>query len=703
MTTESIPDRGPLVLLADDDATTRLLSTSVLRSAGFEVVAVEDGTSALRALSERDPGIVMLDVEMPGLDGFEVCRAIRRGERHRDVPVVMLTGCDDAESVDRAYDAGATDFITKPVTWAMLPHRLRHLIQSNDHLAALRASEQRNRALLAAFPDWIFIVGDDGVIIEDLSQADAVQLRNCAGSRLADLLPAETAIQAHECLRATLSQRLTQSYEYDSPADGRSFEGRMVFHTDRSVLNIVRDITSRKRAEARIQHLAYYDQLTGLPNRQQFLRELRRAIRQTRRTGRLVAVVYIDLDQFKRINDTLGHTVGDALLKSVSTRLEGCLRAGDHVARAELPSGCAVQIARLGGDEFVALITDVKARTDVDVVAQRVLDALSAPFTHEDRRLVITPSIGIAVYPEHGRAVEQLLMNADAAMYQAKAAGRNRLCFYSSDMNAQSLQRLELEGDLRQAVADGALQLYYQPKVDLATGQFVGVEALLRWHHARRGWVSPAEFVPLAEETGLMTGIGNWVLETACRQVKAWEQAGVHMPHVAVNVSGQQFMQGAIRDSVLRKVWEAGIRPEAVELEITESLMLEDAESNVECMRLLSEAGFSLAVDDFGTGYSSLSYLKKFPIDVLKIDRTFVRDLHTDPDDAAICAAILAMAHKLGLRVVAEGVENEEQLDFLKRNGCDMAQGFLLGRPMPAAELTPLLLGRGAITERRQA
>ena len=269
---ESQPDRGPLVLLADDDVTTRLLSESVLRSAGFEVVAAEDGTSALRTLSERDPAIVMLDVEMPGLNGFEVCRTIRGGERHRDVPIVMLTGCDDAESVDRAYDVGATDFITKPVTWAMLPHRLRHLIQSSDHLAALRASEQRNRALLSAFPDRIFVVDEDGVIIEDLSRVDSAGSRHSAGSRLADLLPADAVIQAHECLQATLSQRQTQSYEYDCPDAGRSFEGRMVFHTDRSVLNIVRDITSRKRAEARIHHLAFFDQLTGLPNRQQFLR-----------------------------------------------------------------------------------------------------------------------------------------------------------------------------------------------------------------------------------------------------------------------------------------------------------------------------------------------------------------------------------------------------------------------------------------------
>ena len=410
-------------------------------------------------------------------------------------------------------------------------------------------------------------------------------------------------------------------------------------------------------------------------------------IRRTRRSDRHVAVLYIDLDQFKRINDTLGHSVGDALLKSVGARLESSVRASDFVARVLPEDGQAVHFARLGGDEFVALITGARSHEEIDGVAARILETLGAPFRYEEHQLVVTPSIGVAVYPEHGRAVEDLLMHADAAMYQAKAAGPNRRCFYSSTMTARSLERLELENDLRVALAGGTLQLYYQPKIAVASGRIHGVEALLRWHHPERGWIAPSQFIPLAEETGLIARLGEFVLECACRQVRAWELAGLGVPHVAVNVSSQQFAQGAICDVALRKVWEAGIRPEAIQLEITESLMLQDVDENIGILRRLREAGFSLAVDDFGTGYSSLSYLKKFPIDALKIDRSFVCDLHTDHDDAAICAAILAMAHELGLEVVAEGVENEEQLDFLRRHHCDVVQGYLTGVPLPAAEV----------------
>ncbi|MFO1399823.1 MAG: EAL domain-containing protein [Steroidobacteraceae bacterium] len=675
----------PLVLLADDDPASRLLTESALDGAGFEVRSAADGHAALAELEHCTPALVLLDVEMPGLDGFAACAAIRASGRHRDVPIVMLTGHDDAESVDRAYALGATDFISKPIIWATLPHRLRHLIAAAAHLGALRASEQRNRALLAALPDRTYVVDRHGIVIEDLGRAEGAA--GFTGCRLEQVLSVDGARQAREVLHATLATRVPQSLEHEESADGRAFESRMVPHGEDAVLVIVRDITNRRRSEARIQHLAYFDQLTGLPNRQQFVRELRRAIRQTRRSDRHVAVLYIDLDQFKRINDTLGHSVGDALLKSVGARLESSVRASDFVARVLPADGQAVHFARLGGDEFVALITGARSHEEVDGVATRILETLGAPFRYEEHQLVVTPSIGVAIYPEHGRAVEDLLMHADAAMYQAKAAGRNRRCFYSSTMTARSLERLELENDLRVALAGGALQLYYQPKVAVASGRIHGVEALLRWHHPARGWIAPSQFIPLAEETGLITRLGEFVLERACRQVRAWELGGLGVPHVAVNVSSQQFAQGAICDVALRKVWEAGIRPEAIQLEITETLMLQDVDENIGILRRLREAGFSLAVDDFGTGYSSLSYLKKFPIDALKIDRSFVCNLHTDHDDAAICAAILAMAHELGLEVVAEGVENEEQLDFLRSHHCDVVQGYLTGVPLPADEV----------------
>jgi diguanylate cyclase (GGDEF)-like protein/PAS domain S-box-containing protein len=688
LNTGAASDDKPRVLVADDDAGARLVTESVLQSAGFEVATAGNGHEALAEFERQTPSLVMLDVEMPGLDGFGVCKAIRASEKGRDLPIIMVTGLDDTESVNRAFELGATDFISKPITWAMLPHRLRHVLSASQDVLALRRSEQRNRALLAAFPDMIFVVDDQGVVAEDLSGAGSggATRRRLTGQRLEDFLPADAARLAREHIHLALATRSVQTYEHSLPSDGRSFESRLVLHTEKSVLAIIRDISDRKRSEARIQHLAYYDQLTGLPNRQQFVRELRRAIRQGRRKSRCVAVLYIDLDQFKRINDTLGHTIGDALLKSVGQRLETCVRPADYVARADLKGDDGVRIARLGGDEFVALISDVGGTEEVGHVAERIREALAAPFAYDAHSFVVTPSIGIAVYPEHGRTIEELLMNADTAMYQAKAAGRNAYRFYSSTMNARSLERLELENELRVAITNGSLMLHYQPKVELPSGKIIGAEALLRWQHPERGWIPPSEFIPVAEETGLISALGEWVMEAACKQLKAWESEGLEHLHVAVNVSGQQFVQGAILDLALRKVWEAGIRPDRLELEITESLILQDVEDNIETLRALSDAGFGLAIDDFGTGYSSLSYLKKFPIDSLKIDRSFVRDLHSDRDDAAICAAILAMAHELGLKVVAEGIELEEQLDFLKRHGCDMAQGYLLGRPMPAAD-----------------
>ena len=686
-----LPPAGRLVLLADDDAGARLMTETVLQAAGFEVVAVADGQAALDVSQQRMPALVMLDVEMPGMDGFETCLAMRSQRALTDIPIVMVTGLDDVASVNRAYAIGATDFITKPINWATLPHRLSHLVRASAGLAALRESEQRNRALLSAFPDGIYIVNRDGRILEDLSHSDHKQGRRFTGRLLAELMPDSIARLAEGTLKETLATRVSQSYEFDWDVDGRSFETRMVFHSEHAVMAIVRDITRRKRSEARIHHLAFYDQLTGLPNRQQFVRSLRRSIREARTQEQRLAVLYIDLDQFKRINDTLGHTVGDALLRSVGSRLESCVRAADHVAPAEVLANGGVEIARLGGDEFVALITNIRDESGVHAIARRICELLSVPFTHERHQFVVTPSIGIALYPDDGISIEELLMNADTAMYQAKAGGRNRVCVYSRDMSERSLDRLELESELRRALSEGGLSLHYQPKLSLRTMRIVGVEALLRWQHPQRGWISPAEIIPVAEQAGLMPQLGEWVLQSACRQAKLWENEGLGSLQVAVNVSGQQFAQGAILEMALRTVWDAGIRPERIELEITESLILDDADANIQMLRSLSEAGFSLAIDDFGTGYSSLSYLKRFPVDSLKIDRSFVRDLHCDRDDATICAAILAMAHELGLKVVAEGVENEQQLEFLRRHGCDLVQGFLFSKPVPPADIASLV------------
>ena len=687
--------RKPRVLLADDDPTARLLSESCLSSAGFVVQTVANGQEALLAFRQQRPDLVVLDVEMPVLDGFAACRAIRTEDHERPIPIVMLTGMDDTASLNQAFDAGANDFICKPVHWATLPHRLRYVLRSSENLLALADSERNTQALLRALPDRILVVDSDGLAHEGfrpVTARDGTQVVRQPITTLGTLFPGDSARVAHEHLAKALASRVATAFDYDATQEKKSFEVRMVPHSRDSAIAIVRDITERKAADARIHQLAFYDPLTGLPNRQQMVRDLRRALESAERSGRSVAVLYIDLDQFKRINDTLGHTIGDSLLKYVAKRLVSSVRSSDYIARAATTGAGPVGLARLGGDEFVALMPNVKEESDVTALAERMMAVLRKPFMLDAHQLVVTPSVGIAIAPQHGRDIEALLMNADTAMYQAKAAGRNRYRLYSGTMNARSLERLEIESELRAAIASDGLALHYQPKVSLTSGLVVGVEALLRWHHAERGWIGPAQFIPIAEETGLIVSLGDWVIRTACQQLRQWNTGPLADLNVAINVSGQQFAQVGFLDVLLRHIWEHGIRPNRLELEITESMLLQDVEENISLLKAIKEAGLGISVDDFGTGYSSLSYLQRLPIDAIKIDRSFVQNLHSRRDDAAICAAILAMAQELGLKVVAEGVELAEQLDFLRQHRCDFAQGYLLGRPMPAEDLRRIVL-----------
>jgi len=676
-------DKRPVVLVVDDDPTVCLLSQQTLQSAGFDVVCAGDGQEALEKFAAVSPDIVMLDVEMPGMDGFTVCRDLRSRPVGERVPVIMVTAHDDSASVNRAIAAGAQDFVNKPIPWTVLPHRIRNVLRARQALDELRDSERRNRVLLKAIPDQIHIVNGDGELVEYLSDAP---IPLTVGEPLESFLPSEAAVEARDYIHRALTTGEIQTYEHDLGEDRGQFETRLIAQHDDTVLAIVRNITDRKLAEARVHQLAYHDNLTGLPNRQHFSNRLRRAIRSARKTDQMLATLYIDLDRFKRINDTLGHRVGDALLKAVAKRLDHCVRNEDSVARVDSPESDEVRLARLGGDEFVVLIDGIDHENQVDAVAMRIRDSLLAPFKYEGHQFVVTPSIGIALYPRDGEDIDDLLMHADMAMYEVKASGRNSHRFYADKMNLRSVERLDLENELQKAISQGAFQVHYQPKIELSTSKIVGVEALLRWQHAERGWISPVQFVPIAEETGLIVELGEWVVRQACEQVRAWERKGINDVSIAINVSSRQFCRGDLLDAVLRIVWETGVRPQSLELEITESMLMRDVAETKAALLAFKEAGLRISVDDFGTGYSSLSYLKQFPLDALKIDRSFVQDLHRNRDDAAICAAILAMAKELELSVVAEGVELEEQLSFLRRHQCDQAQGFLFGKPLTAVE-----------------
>ncbi len=438
------------------------------------------------------------------------------------------------------------------------------------------------------------------------------------------------------------------------------------------------DITERRVAEKRIRHLAYYDALTGLPNRALFHDRLGKALASARRRREEVALLFLDLDRFKTINDSLGHSIGDHLLNECAERLKKWAREQDTVAR-------------LGGDEFVVILTALKDTTDAAVAASRIMKAMSAEFVVQDHLLSVTCSLGISVFPDHGTDGEALLKNADAAMYCAKENGRNNFQFFTQDMNLRAVERMTLENDLRLALEKKGLFLVYQPQWGVATGKITGAEALLRWQHPRLGIVPPDKFIPIAENSGLIIPLGEWVLKTACAQVRQWQEAGLPPLPVAVNVSAVQFRQKGFPALIRQVLQETGLPAQYLELELTESLLLSSADVTLSVLRELKEMGVKLSIDDFGTGYSSLSYLKHLPVYKLKIDRSFVRDIAVDPDDAAITGTIINMAKSLNLKVIAEGVENEEQMSFLRQHNCDEVQGYYFGRPLAAADFAEKL------------
>ena len=676
----------PLVLVADDDGTHRRVIREVLERAGFVVETAENGQIALQMFAEVQPDVVLLDVEMPELDGFEVCKRIRAQETLRETPIFIITGREDEEAVERAYSLGATDFLNKPIGLTVLPHRIRYVLRTSTSLNDLTG-------LIRAIPDLIFVVNKDGDVQEGLSRGDAThtqQIQALSRASKVNFYPCENDETARACIERALETGKTQVYEHELEALDVHLETRFVTRDQNTVLAIVRDITERKESEDRIFNLAYFDELTALPNRQLFGQSLERTIDKARRDDEQFAVLFVDLDRFKRINDTLGHSVGDELLKEVAQRLESCTRSTDSVSIIGALEE-EVQLARLGGDEFVIQLYGIETDEIVATIASRIISVLTPPFSCEGHQFVVTPSIGIAMYPQDGTTAEELLMNADSAMYRAKFAGRNNYQFFSETMRSKSLHRLDLENEIRKALDADQFELYYQPKADAESWTLVGAEALLRWHHPERGVISPAEFIPIAEETGLIVPIGQWVLKEACKQAKIWSNLPFGDIAVAVNISSHQFQSDSLIDDVLGAALSAGIEPAALELEITESVLLQDAENTLVALNTLKRAGIALSVDDFGTGYSSLSYLKRFPIDTLKIDRSFVKDIHVDQDDAAICAAILAMARQLGLNVVAEGVETKEQLEFLRHHGCNQIQGFLCSKPLSAQQFNVLL------------
>jgi diguanylate cyclase (GGDEF)-like protein/PAS domain S-box-containing protein len=693
--TQSDLEREPaLILVVDDEKLTRLLERSALEQAGFVVEEAENGATALSAFERLKPDAVLLDVMMPELDGFSACARMRKLPGGDLTPVFIVTGLDDLESISRAYEAGATDFIAKPINWGVLGHHVRYMLRAARGLLRLKLSEAKNQALLNAIPDLMFRINKEGIFLEAKGSKEVVYSlppQELVGKRLDEVLPRDVAQKTSSHVTRAFQTGETQLFVYELQTGDVThyYEARIVVSGEEEVLAIVRDVTERIRAEEQILRLAHYDSLTGLPNRLLFKDRLSQAMANAQRYGRKVAVMFLDLDHFKRINDTLGHNFGDLLLQRVGDRLMTCVRSTDSIARM-VPEETKPTVARMGGDEFILMLSNIKQVQHVAIVAQRILNGLSQPFVVGTQEIYTSVSIGITIYPIDSEDPETLLKYADTAMYQAKEKGRNNYQFYTGSMNVAAVERFTTENQLRRALARNEFQLYYQAQVDIRRRKVVGVEALVRWVHPEKGLVSPLSFIPLAEETGLIVPIGQWILRTACAQNQIWQKAGFAPVRMTVNISSVQFREKNFVENVVRTLADIGLDPQHLELELTEGVVMENVETTLATLHALKERGIQLAIDDFGTGYSSLSYLKRFPIHTLKIDRSFVKDLDRDPNAAAIGKSIIGLAHNLSLQVVAEGVETEQQMEFLQKCGCDHMQGYLFHMPEPAERLTQI-------------
>jgi diguanylate cyclase (GGDEF)-like protein/PAS domain S-box-containing protein len=756
-----------LVLLVDDSPTQRQHTARALEDAGFRVQLAADGREALEQVRRWQPDVILSDVLMPVMDGFALCRELRRDPAFARVPLVLHTSTFvDPRDEQFALALGATCFVLKPANPAEIvehvrealdagscapPHmpvlatddgafvrgyteRLatkleqnvaeleaanRHLRRQNqeiatarDHLVQLLAERERAEArrarlaaILEATTDFVATADEAGWLLYLNSSAramlgisDSADVLNVA---LADVFPAwAQSLVLGQAIPAAVQDGTWSGETAILQQDGREIAVSLVLiahqasqGTGAVISLIARDITERKALEDQLTHQAFHDPLTALPNRALLMERLQHVLTRATRHEEAGAVLFLDLDRFKVVNDSLGHTAGDQLLIAVSERLTTCIRSTEMPARINGKPPILSTVARLGGDEFAILLEDLQSINDAARVAEHITEQLCDPFHIAGQELFVTASIGLVLStPEYHRP-EDLLRDADVAMYRAKNRGRACYEIFDPSMNLRAMERLQLETGLRHALERGELRVYYQPKVSLATGRIVATEALVRWERPEHGLMAPSEFVPLAEETGMILAIGEWVLQEACRQTRLWQAAYPTEPPLstAINLSARQFQHPDLVDQVKRVLNETGLEPSCLNLEITESVAMEDAEAAICELGRLQGLGIQLDIDDFGTGYSSLSYLKRFPVNTLKIDRTFVSGLGEDTGDSAIVRATITLGHTLGMQVTAEGIETAAQLDQLRALGCDLGQGYFFARPLSSIEMEVLL------------
>lgn len=689
-------DQSYLVHIVDDDKTIRQILSLAMAKAGFFTAESKNGRDAVHDFQSLLPDVILLDVIMPDMDGFEVCARIRQLPGGERVPIIMVTGQDDYQSITRAFTSGATDFVVKPINTLLLSYKIRYVIRANQAIKdlsirdVLLASAQE----IAHLTNWEWRLLDDTLVwgegmcrLLGLKEEDAPKTY----TDFLNLIYPDDRAGVAKVIEQALAQKGNILFEHRLlNVDGVELvflqEGKLLCGNDGTPTNILftcQDITKTKIDEQKIKFLAYYDRLTGLPNRFLFKEHLAKALANCKRSGLFLSVLFLDIDSFRVVNDTFGREVGDIILQLIARRLHECLRGSDLTG-----SVSANEItARFGGDEFGIILEGLRDMADAAIVARRIIDALTKVIVLDDNEIFLNCRLGLSVYPDDGDTVEALMKNADSALSCVKDGERNSYQFYTAELNTKAFARFALERSLRRAVEKEEFILVYQPQVRLSTGKVAGVEALIRWVHPELGVVSPLDFITLAEDTGLIVPIGEWVMRTAFAQCKRWDEAGYGVK-VAVNLSAGQFKDANLLAMVRRLLDEAGVRPELIELEITESMLMDNVDGSIDRLDSLNQYGCRLSIDDFGTGYSSLNYLKRFPVHVLKIDRSFVNDLATSADDAMIVKAIVTLAHNLNLEVVAEGVENREHLTYLSYLDCDYIQGYLVSKPVPAEQVT---------------
>jgi len=706
------------ILIVDDQIVVREAYGQILEGAGLVVCTADCYDQAITLLDDSID-LALIDIQLPEQSGLDILTYIRT--EYPDCPVIMMSSHANKENTIEALRQGAVDFLEKPVNPHALVHSIQHwldfrsLQQENQRLQDFEAVHRRlkqNKAQIRVASERLnFLLKSTAAVIyaSDITDQYTITYISENIERLCGF-DAKSFIDdpafRMKCVHPDDLERVRHGLEYGLKQGSSSFEYR-IQHKDghyfwvgdevrleknasgeHELLGFITDITKRKQIEKRLEHLSYYDTLTELPNRRLFSDRLEQALELAKREKHPLALLFLDLDRFKSINDSMGHACGDQVLKESARRLSSLLRSSDSSAR-------------MGGDEFAVLLPDSDSNNALRV-AKKISDELQKPHLLNEQKIVLGVSVGIAIFPEDGDSPARLLMHADTAMYHAKN-NTSHIHYYSSNMEEESRNQLTMEQDLAMASDENQLKLYfqsqhgiskdsktspfplyYQTKNLLNDSSIIGVESLIRWQHPELGFISPAAFIPLAEKTGLIRPITHWVLAEAGRQAMVWEKSGIRPGKIAVNISAVQLMQQGLAEEILSHIRETGAKPEWIEIEVTETAAMRNPELAISIMRQLVEAGISIAIDDFGTGYSSLAYLKRLPAEWLKIDLTFIRGLPDDNEDAAIVRSTIVMAHALGMRTIAEGVETEAQLQFLKNEGCDAVQGYLFSKPMPA-------------------